>query len=266
VADLHLHTTASDGEYSISQIMVHAQRVGLHAIALTDHDVITPPDRIVAGLEVLAGVEVSSVWKEKEVHILGLGVDPACISLQVALQNVRVSREQRFREYLAAVQTAGLAIPADWLANFLKPIQSLGRRHVALLMMQLGFARTYSEAWRGFVAPHGNQVSPKALISAETTLDLIHQAGGLAILAHPDEPLTKEQLAEWKSLRLDGVEVRFPVARAERTRDLIRIAQDLDLLISGGSDCHGPGNPARLPGGTGINLGEWQRLKAALTR
>jgi len=132
---------------------------------------------------------------------------------------------------------------------------SLGRRHVANLLVRTGLARNYGEAWGRFVAPLSAKVIPKFKIPFAETTDLIRSAGGVAVLAHPSSDLSEIDFRRMKEAGLGGIEVKFPAAAVARTRTLTEWAAQLGLLTTGGSDCHGPGGrPVGAVGATAEEL------------
>ena len=269
-ADLHLHSTASDGDFTPSQVVAYAAGAKLKAIALTDHDTC-------AGLaaareaalkfpesrrpEIVAGVEVSAAFEGREVHILGLFVDPDDIALKTALATIAASRAVRFRDFVDHFRGVGLEIDEGRVLAILAATLCPGRRHAANLLVDSGFARTRFDAFQRFLNPALPSISPKSLLAAEVAIRLIHEAGGIASLAHPASDYDRAVLGRFGELGLRAIEAEHPSASVGRSRELRAWAGELGWAITGGSDCHGPGN--RTIGSRGLTTAEWKKLKGA---
>ena len=259
VADLHLHSTASDGDYTPSQVVALAAGANLKAIALTDHDTF-------AGLaaaresahqfaesrrpEIIAGVEVSAEFEGREVHILGLFVNPENPPLKEALARIAESRFLRFRAFIDHFHSAGTTLDEGRIRAVLAGTACPGRRHLAGLLVDSGFARSRFDAFSRFLNPASASVPPKALLPAEEGIRLIHEAGGIASLAHPSVEFDYETLRRFDSLGLRALEVDFPSASVGRALELRAWAKELSWGITGGSDCHGGDRTIGLRGVT----------------
>ena len=267
-ADLHLHSTASDGDFTPSQVVAFAAGAKLKAIALTDHDTC-------AGLvaareaalqfpegrrpEIVAGVEISAAFEGREVHILGLFVDPDNAALKSALERIAASRGVRFRDFVEYFRGAGLEIDEGRVLAILAGTTCPGRRHAANLLVDSGFAHSRFDAFQRFLNPALPSISPKALLLAEEAIGFIHGAGGIASLAHPASDYNRAVLGRFGKLGLRAIEAEHPSASAGRSADLRAWAVELGWTITGGSDCHGPGN--RAIGSRGLTTAEWKKLK-----
>lgn len=264
VADLHLHTTASDGDATPSQLVHFARNARLDAIAVTDHDTLTGYDEAVAvgvpSPRIVPGVEVSTEFDGREVHVLGLFVDPADADLRSALEASCAARRERFGRFVKVLAERGAAVSAGEVAATERASASLGRRHLAGLLVRAGHARTRFDAFRRWLQPLAEIVPPTHLIPLPLALALIHSAGGLSVLAHPGERWDEPALSRLASLGLRGVEVAFPTANLSRTAELTRIARRLGLACAGGSDSHAPAE--RAVGSVGLARGEWRALAA----
>ncbi|MCU0702363.1 MAG: PHP domain-containing protein [Fimbriiglobus sp.] len=262
-ADLHTHTTASDGAFTTSQVVAFARLARLDAVAITDHDTFAGvPEMAVDGVRVIPGVEVTAEWNGGEVHVLGLfagtsplgplsrGKSEQGVGLQDRLAELCLRRRERFRDFITHIrQTHPLD---DGLVSALESsTASLGRRHVAQLVYRVGLARSHGEAWGRFVAPLSAKVIPKLKIPLGETCERIRSAGGVSVLAHPSADLSESDIAQMKEAGLCGIETKFPAATASRTICLTTWAKHLGLLTTGGSDCHGPaGRPVGAIGAT----------------
>lgn len=270
-ADLHVHTTASDGEWTPSRVVIAAREAGLAAVAITDHDTTAGIDEAkttAAGLtgrpvEVISAAEVSARWNDRELHVLGCGIDRSHDALQSLLVEIRHRRRKRFVKYLAALADAGVRL-TDWrVETLLARGPSLGRRHVARLLVEDSHARTTHDAFRrhlgGVNVPADHSASIGEVVAA------IRASGGLPVLAHPHQELTQPELAELASTGIAGVECRFPAATAGRTKQLREWANELGLVTTAGSDFHAP-DTGRSVGGIALTTDEFAQFRARAGR
>jgi predicted metal-dependent phosphoesterase TrpH len=256
-ADLHIHTTASDGTYTPAQVVDLARLVGLSAVAITDHDTTAalPAARAAArgpSVEVIAGAEITAEYEGREVHLLAYYIDPENRDLAEALARLRQQRQQRFVETLRRLglpqEVGSIGAPDAW-----------GRRHLAELLVRAGKVATVRDAFRHYLRDGSPLVAPKLRLPAGQALELIRGAGGVAALAHPAYDATVADLAAFRSLGLGGVEVEYPAVQPARRRQLRDWADALGLAVTGGSDCHGPGR--RGIGAHTISAEELDRLR-----
>jgi 3',5'-nucleoside bisphosphate phosphatase len=263
-ADLHIHTIASDGEYTPSQVVALATQAGLMAVAITDHDttVSVADAQEVAGeqIEIIPGVEISAEYERREIHLLGYFIRLDHRELNEALARVRESRQERFRDFIHQLAQRGHRIPEDRVKLVEENSPSLGRRHVAGLLTACGFARTRTEAFHRFLGPITRQVQPKKLVPAEEAIQLVIAAGGVTALAHPPE-LTEDDFHSLAGMGLGALEVEFPSCTNKESLRLREIASRMGLALSGGSDCHGPQPSHRGIGSCTITADELNRLR-----
>lgn len=257
LVDLHVHTTASDGLYTPAAVVALAAERGLAAIAITDHDAVDGnaeafAEGLAAGVEVIPGVEVSCNFTPTNVHILGLFINPANEELAAALVEVREYRTRRNPVILAKLAELGMPVALDEVLRKAKG-KSVGRPHIAEVMVEKGYVADIQEAFDKYLAQGKPAYVPRRRISAEEGIKLIHGAGGLAFLAHPGLLPLAPRLLEglvYKLARagLDGIEVYYADHLPADVAFLKNLAHEYDLLISGGTDFHGPVKP-------GIELG-----------
>ncbi len=263
-ADLHLHTTFSDGTYTPAQLVDVARRSGLSALAVTDHDTTAGvlPTRAEAGnaLEVIAGVEITAEYRGKELHLLGLFVRLDDAPLQDALDELRLSRAGRFREMVAKLNQLGVPIPETELGG-LDTAGTLGRRNLAELLVRTGNALTVREAFQRYLGDHGRASVPKRRLPVAEALALVNGAGGVAAWAHPTQDCTREAFAELRGLGMRAVEADFPSCRPSRQQEIRTWAKQFGLAVTGGSDCHGPDLPHRAVGTCSVTYDELNRLR-----
>ena len=249
--DLHAHSTASDGAVSPAELVQAAVRAELQAIAITDHDTIAGNDEAVAtgvrlGIRVVCGCELSAYDGDFEVHLLALHIsDPDAIGPSLErFQNERVERGRSIVERLAKL---GFPIPfEDVLAE--AGGGALGRPHIARVLIRAGFASDHRDVFDRLLGAGKPAYVPKPRLDVSDAIGIAHSAGALAVWAHPGRDGTRERLARLTGHGLDGVEVRHPGHTPADTVRLQRLATELDLVPSGGSDWHGATEGYRVIG------------------
>ena len=269
VADLHAHTTVSDGEYSPSQLVALARRARLSAFAVTDHDAVDAlgPAREAAGtgLEIVAGVECSAKFAGRELHVLGYFVDDADADFGSHLRRVQARRRERFARAIDQFETLGVAFTPGLVENLVARTPSLGRRHLATLLLQMGVVASRHEAFTNYLRALDPPIAPIHLTPVAEVIEHIHSAGGVASLAHPPREFAEAEFRQLRELGLDAVEAFCPNT-APRSGELVGMAKALGMLVTGGTDTHGPppagaANPRHV-GDFGLGLVDWRRLKA----
>lgn len=261
-ADLHVHTDRSDGTYSPAQVAELARRCGLAAVAVTDHDTlagIAPARAAAAGVEVIAGVEITAEHRGRELHLLGYFIDPDHAGLNEALRDLCRHRAMRFRDMLERLRTCGVSVDEQDLPG---EGSALGRRHLAEALVRQRRAGSVREAFARYLADGRRADVPKRRLPVAEAAALVREAGGVSAWAHPPGNATPERLRELRDLGLGAVEVDFPGCRPARVRQLRGWAAALGLAISGGSDCHGPGDERRAVGARGVTADELRTLRA----
>jgi predicted metal-dependent phosphoesterase TrpH len=263
-ADLHVHTTHSDGTYTPAQVVERARRCGLAAVSVTDHDALdgsTAARRAAASeIEVVPGVELTSHYRGRVLHLLGYFFRPDDPDLNAALQRLRERRAGRFREMVERLRACGVSLEEDDLGESADG-EALGRRHLAAVLVRTGQVATVREAFTRYLGDGGRVVVPPVGLPAAEALALVRGAGGVAAWAHPSYDCSRETLCELRALGLDAVEAEYPGFRRSRIRELRDLAAALGLAVSGGSDCHGPGDYRRDVGACGISAGELEALR-----
>lgn len=266
VADLHLHTTASDGDLTPSQLVHLARNAGLDTIAVTDHDTVAGYEAAldthctfgIARPEIVPGVEMSAEFEGKEVHILGLFVDLLNTELLASLAASCAARRERFRRFVALLAERGTVLDPGLVNAVEKGAVSLGRRHVAGLLVRSGVARNRFDAFQRFLQPLTSAAPPTHLVPMARAVELIRGAGGVSSLAHPGERFEEPVLKRLADLGLQGIEVKFPAANLSRTAELVRIATRWGLACTGGTDLHAAAD--RAIGSVGLSRAEWAAL------
>jgi predicted metal-dependent phosphoesterase TrpH len=261
-ADLHLHTTHSDGAYTPQQVVDLARRSGLAAIAVTDHDTLAGiPAALAAagtGLEVIAGVEITTEYAGHELHLLAYFVRTDAGPLTAALATIRAHRVERYHEMVRRLRAGGVVLDDEGPQTVPAP-DTLGRRHLAEWLVRSGQVASVREAFARYLKDGSPVAAPKWRLPVAEAISLVRAAGGVASWAHPPATASFEQLAELRRLGLAAVEVEYPEIRGARNRQLREQAANLGLAVSGGSDCHGPG--PRTVGCTTVSGEELERLR-----
>lgn len=264
IIDLHIHSTFSDGSMSPTELVQYAHRQGLSAIAITDHDTIEGIEEAMhvgnqLGVEVVSGLELSIKHGDSAVHLLGYLFKPSDNELLLALRRLQTARLERNKVILANLNRLGVDIDMQELDKISCHGQS-GRPHIAQILIQKGVVKNMDEAFDRYLARGGMAYAPRAVLQADAAIEMIKNAGGLAILAHPQqlEKSGKDVNAVIGKLRtagLDGVEVYYPTHSRQFKKKLLVIAKKLDLLITGGSDYHGTIRPGTtLAGGRNCSV------------
>lgn len=250
--DLHLHTTHSDGSLSPGEVLALAHKAGVTALSITDHDITTAiPEAYAAGLslgiEVIPGIEVSSLFGESEVHVLGYFLDWQDPSLNERLLSLRQSRHRRNPLIIEKLQALGIDITYEEV-RALAGTDAVGRPHIARVLMDKKVVTSAKEAFDRFLANGKPAYMPRELPTPGEAIRLIKAAKGLAVLAHPTwvqprEGTLTDLVRRLKEEGLDGVEVHYSTHTARQTREYLSLAKQVNLLVTGGSDFHGVTKP-----------------------
>jgi predicted metal-dependent phosphoesterase TrpH len=269
-ADLHLHTFFSDGTFTPEELAGHGARLGFAALALTDHDSVEGCARMAAacaaaGIEFIVGAELTAEHADTEVHILGYFLDPENRTLLEKIAGFQAVRQNRIREMVAALNQVGVPLQVESvfaLAN----CQSPGRPHVARALVKEKLIGNLDEAFEKYLKKGRPAWVPKTKMSALEGVGLIHQAGGLAVMAHPGLNRTDEIIPDLVDAGLDGIEcfhTKHSTAMSER---YLEIADKFHLLVTGGSDCHGFSKGKPLIGGVKLPYEHVEKMKDAAGR
>jgi 3',5'-nucleoside bisphosphate phosphatase len=242
-ADLHTHTYFSDGALSPSELLLRAREMGLSILSITDHDSIDGIDEALEqgrklDVEVIPGVELSATLGHKDIHILGYLFDPSNRQLQETLELFRHERLIRAERIVDKLNRLDLPLRFDSVLERAGR-GAVGRPHIAAALVDEGLTTNYSEAFESYIGDSGPAYEPKYRITPEDAVDIIANAGGISILAHPGWYISDEELLVLIRAGLDGIETVHPGHDADRTRHYRGIASTYFLLESGGSDFHG---------------------------
>lgn len=256
LADLHLHTTASDGRLTPSQLVHLCARRGLRVIAITDHDTTAALEealetaRLYPGLTVIPGIEFSTDIPGTEVHLLAYFIDHRSPALQEVLARFRQGRVERARRMVERL--AQLGYPLEWdRVVALAGEASLGRPHIALAMVEKGYVATPKEAFERFLGRNGPAYVEREKLPPEEAVRLALRFHGLPVLAHPNEVQgVEEVLPPLVRAGLVGLEVYYGNYDGATQQRLLALAHHYHLLPTGGSDYHALGNPDEVEPGT----------------
>lgn len=268
-ADLHCHSTVSDGLLSPADVVRRAQENGVELLALTDHDELgglaaarATADEI--GLRFVDGVEVSISWGDDQtVHILGLGVDPANADLLEGLHQVRSGRDARAGRMAAELDKAGIHGAYEGALRHVGNPALVSRSHFARYIVEQGHAKDVKSVFDHWLAKGKPGYVEHSWAALEDALHWIVGAGGMAVIAHPgryrlSKAERKDLFATFKDLGGRGIEVLSGAQKEEETHEFSRIAREFGFLASRGSDFHGPGE-------SWIDLGKLPDLPEGLT-
>ena len=255
--DLHTHSTASDGTLPPERVIEAAKRCNLAAIALTDHDSVAgvaaaraAGDRL--GLRVVAGCELSAFQDDHEVHLLALHLT-RLDALEIRLQELRTLRHDRAEKIVSRLNALGIPITLEEVLQQSNG-GAVGRPHVARALLARGAVTDFKDAFVRYLGSNGSAFVPKARLSIEDAIDITHEAGGLAVWAHPAEGGRRERLEPLVTAGLDGVEVKHPSHTPDDVRSLQALADYFGLVVSGGSDWHGSSEGPRKLGTMNVPL------------
>ncbi|MCF8085945.1 MAG: PHP domain-containing protein [Desulfohalobiaceae bacterium] len=246
--DLHTHTTASDGTLEPAELVRKAASLGLRAVAVTDHDTVGGLSQALqagreTGVEVIPGCELSIDFPSGQMHILGLFLPDPPTGLRATLQDLQDRRNSRNDRILAKLREAGVDVDLEEIRE-LAGEASIGRPHIARVLVQKGVVESIDQAFREYIGPGGAAYVPKDKLDPEKAIRILKQEGATVILAHPysleiDTEELRELLGRLKEQGLDGVEAYYTDHTPEQTRTYLQLCREFDLLVSGGSDFHG---------------------------
>jgi predicted metal-dependent phosphoesterase TrpH len=266
-ADLHLHTNFSDGTYTPEELTAHGHRLGFRALALSDHDTMEGCARMAAacaaaGIEFIPASELTAELDDHELHLLGYFLDSTNAKLLVELAKFQEVRQNRIREMVARIRELNVPLREESVfevANCRAP----GRPHVARALVKAGLCRNLDEAFERFLKKDRPAWVPKFKMSAPDAIALIHQAGGLAVLAHPGLNNCDDLIPALADCGLDGLECYHTKHASAQAYHYQKVAEQLGLLVTGGSDCHGMSKGRPLIGGVKLPYFRVEEMKKA---
>jgi predicted metal-dependent phosphoesterase TrpH len=268
--DLHLHTTASDGLLGPAALVQAVQAADLQVFSVTDHDTVDALAKVEAnaqglGLRLISGIELSAMWRTVEFHILGYFVEPTEEALVAFLRARREARRTRLRTMLNRLRALGISVEAE---EVLARAQdgNVGRPHLARVLVHHGFVASTDEAFDRYLADGKPAYVPRPEVTVADAIRVIHEAGGLASLAHPGLHNRDGAIPELAAAGLDAIEVFHINHTPALTAHYRRLAKRRGLLVTGGSDFHGAtgGNHGLAPGMPCLPEADFSRLEAAV--
>ncbi len=264
--DMHVHSHFSDGTFTPEQIGVIARQVGLHAVALTDHDTIDGCHLMTKacakhGLEFIPATELTSDCHGTEVHMLGYYIDVGNERLAAALARAQTARQNRVRQMIRRLNLLGIPLAAETVLG-LANCSSPGRPHIARALVQAGVCASYEEAFERFLGKNKPAWVPNQRMPAKEAIALVHAAGGFAVLAHPGLNEAESAMPSLIEAGLDGIECYHSIHSPAQTERFLRLAARHGLLVTGGSDCHGDTKGAPLIGTVKVSYGVIESMKS----
>jgi len=243
-ADLHCHSTHSDGTLTPQELVLHAKEVGLNGLAITDHDAISAyqvaPHHVV---KLLPGVELSTTLDTMQIHILGYAFNPEHQAIREFCALCRHHRLERNREILEKLGQLGMKMEESEIVKEGDLVTAYGRPHIAKVMIQKGYVKTLPEAFRRFIGEGKSCYTPGKKFEVQEGIDAIHQAGGKAIIAHPHLIGSRTIVDKLLTMNFDGLEAYYSRFTEQVNSKWVKIAQEKNWLATGGSDFHGTVKP-----------------------
>lgn len=241
--DLHMHTTASDGLLNPAALVQAVQSAGLQVFSVTDHDTVdavaeSETHARALGIRLIPGIELSAVWQKVEFHILGYFVDPTDARLLAFLRGRREGRRTRLQAMLSRLRVLGMAVTAEEVMALAQD-GNVGRPHLARVLVRRGFVASTDEAFDRYLGEGRPAYVPRPDVTAADAIRAIHEAGGLASLAHPGLPNRDAAIPDLVTAGLDAIEAYHVNHSPGLTAHYRRLAERRGLLVTGGSDFHG---------------------------
>ncbi|MGB3441727.1 MAG: PHP domain-containing protein [Actinophytocola sp.] len=258
--DLHTHSTASDGTDTPAQLVANAAAVGLTALAITDHDTTAGWEEahgaLPPGLRLVRGAELSCVSPDGRgghctVHLLAYLFDPAAEAVVREYARARAERRERLARIADLMAADGFPVDAASLMAAVPESATAGRPHLAMALMRAGVVSSVDEAFSRFLNDRGRYYLPSSRTPIEESIEMIERAGGVTVLAHAfaahrGPTVTAEVIKELAGVGLGGVEVDHPDHDDDARKRLRRLADEMDLIVTGSSDYHGTNKVIRL--------------------
>lgn len=266
-ADLHLHTVFSDGTYTPEELVEKALKQELCAVAIVDHDTvggILPTLDAAAGhnLEILPGIELTAEYNGIEVHILGYLIDYQRKSLKEKLDRLKQNRIARIYKITEKLRSLGIKLNPETVFALAKA-GTVGRLHVARAMVQERLAGSIFEVFQKYIGDKSPAYVCGFRFSPPEAINLIKDVGGIPVLAHPYSLNNTGLIVEFINYGLQGLEVYYPEHTSAKVNFYLGLAKQYNLLVTGGSDCHGAAKPEVKIGSVKIPYQLVEKLKQA---
>ena len=270
--DLHTHTTASDGRSSPGELVARARDAGVTVLSVTDHDTVAGCDAAaaacaVAGIDFVAGIEMTAVREQADIHILGYFIDPSSPRLLGFLAGQRQRRLERVRRMIARLAELGIPLDADAIVQRAldSPGVAIGRPWIARALVSGGYVETSDEAFSSWLGRGRPAFVPRQGAAPADVIAEIHEAGGLASMAHPGLVGRDEWIPDLVAAGLDAIEAYHTGHDEAATVHYRAVAQRCNLPVSGGSDYHGDESHGAVhPGSVSLPQEEYDRLRRSL--
>jgi len=268
--DLHTHSTASDGIYSPTELLQRAKGIGLRILALTDHDTtggLEEAAQAAAKLDIdfLPGIEINTDVAGGEVHVLGYFPEFQRPAFQAILKVLRDARERRGQRMVELLNEHGINVAWDRVRAIAQG--AVGRPHVAKALLEAGYVQTIGEAFDKYIGTGCYAYVPRYRLTPEDAVHLIASANGLPVMAHPVDLPGLDELRNWlpglKEAGMVGLETYYGPYTPGDEQALRALADEYDLIPTGGTDFHGPGIHPTPLGGRYVPYEAVERLKAA---
>lgn len=264
--DLHVHTTASDGVLSPAEVIWLANRCGLRGIAITDHDTVSGlTDSTLfsiaddCNIQIISGIEINTDFEDEEVHILGYFIDVKNLHLLERLEEIKKARLERTEKIINCLHAMDFDVSLERVYQ-VAGTGTVGRPHIAMVMIENGYAGTIKEVFDKYLGRGGPAYVPRYRLLPDEAVNLIEKAGGVPVLAHPG--LIKKRMVINKIMQMGvkGLEAFYPEHTEAQTNDFISFGHDHGLVITGGSDFHGTENTRNQLGCAGLDLLSFQHF------
>ncbi|MCH1429686.1 MAG: PHP domain-containing protein [Chlamydiales bacterium] len=271
-ADLHCHTSCSDGSVSPEKLLMLAKEKGLQGLSITDHDTVAAYGRIKElskqiDLELITGIEFSAFHYGKSVHILAYGFHPEDPYIARLCQRHEKRRKDRIEQMVGKLNRLGIDLSVEQLVESAgSDVASIGRPHIANALIKKSKASSVKDAFQKYLGHGKKAFVPGEQISVIDTLQTIRQANAVAIIAHPHLIPDKQLFKEMLSLDFDGLEGYYANMPRSREANFINIAKERNWLITGGSDFHGANKPEIDLGASYVGKEDFERLQARISK
>lgn len=265
-ADLHIHTNKSDGLYSVEEIFKKAKENEISAIAITDHDTVAATEEAINlskiyNIEYVPAVELSAMYEEKEVHIVGLYINWRDKDFIKSLAHFQKKRVERAVNIVNKLKENKIIIEFEELYEMTDNLNNIGRLHIARLLLKKGYIKNIKEAFDKFLSEGKPAYIEKAKLSVKEAIDIIKKVNGISILAHPGIVKKDDMIQVWQKEGLDGIEVFHPDHSNADATNYFDYAKKYNLLISGGSDFHGEIREYSLIGKIKLPYEHFEKIK-----
>lgn len=245
LADLHVHTRASDGRSSPGEVVEMAVTVGLSGVGITDHDTVAGIPEAVSfgerlGIRVVPGIEINTDFGKTDVHILGYYIDYLSDELGAQVESLREARRERAKKMVVKLNEFGVKIDFERVQE-IAGAASMGRPHIARAIVEAGYSSGMNGAFGRFLVYGAPGYVPRSKLTPAEAVRIVIAAGGVPVMAHPGQSKHDEVIPHLVEAGLQGLEVYHSDHSSAQRRHYLRMAKKLGLIPTGGSDYHGPG-------------------------